>query len=75
MATKEATTKSRDRTGIVWFVLGLVIIAIYGTSAVLVQNPFVDQTHTSLWLGVIIGLVMVVFGLIGMAKRRHPGHY
>ncbi|MGP5163725.1 hypothetical protein [Arthrobacter rhombi] len=75
MATNNTTTKSRDRTGIGWLVLGIVLMAIYGISAVLVQNPFVDQTHTPLWLGVIVGLVMVIFGVIGMTKRRHPGHY
>lgn len=80
MATKQVTakkepTKSRDHAGVGWFALGIVITAFYAIAALSVQNPFVDQTHTPLWLGVIVGIVMIIFGVVGMTKRRHPGHY
>lgn len=75
MTTNKTTRKHRDHTGVGWFVLGLVIAVVYGLFAVIGHHPTPDGTLSALWLGVIVGGVMVIFGLIGMTKRRHPGHY
>lgn len=64
----------KDHTGVVWFTLGIVLVVVYSLFALLGQHPTLGDTHTPLWFGVLIGFVMIVFGLIGMTKRRHPGH-
>ena len=74
MATNKTTTKHRDHTGVGWFTLGLVIVVVFGLGAVFGFNEPTAGTISSLWFGVLVGGIMVVFGFIGMTKRRHPGH-
>ncbi|WP_372699720.1 hypothetical protein [Arthrobacter sp. JSM 101049] len=65
----------KDHTGVGWLTLGIAIAVVYALFALLGHHPMQGEAHTPLWLGVIVGLVMALFGFIGMSKRRHPGHY
>lgn len=64
----------KDHTGVGWFTLGIVIAVVYALFALLGHHPTMGEAHSALWLGVIVGVVMMVFGFVGMTKRRHPGH-
>lgn len=73
MARSKGMAEQKNHTGVGWFILGLVIAAVYLFFIVMGTHQDAD-THTPIWTGVIVGVVMAIFGLVGMTKRRHPGH-
>jgi len=73
MARTQTTQEHHDHTGVAWLSLGIAMVAVYLFFILMGTHQDVD-THSPIWFGVLIGGVMIIFGLVGMTKRRHPGH-